>query len=414
MKKIKKIDGGLLAAKGFSTCGIACGLKKVKKDIALIHSDAPCSFAGVFTQNIVAAAPVVHDRLVVQDSDFVHSIIINSANANACTGKQGLKDCNDTAEYLAAKLTYEGKKTKSDEILVCSTGVIGVPLPMDTIKKGIDLSVDNLSSNIEANEDAAMAILTTDKMTKIISYTFDVDGKSVSIGGIAKGSGMIHPNMATMLSFITTDANIDKDTLQKLLGSSIRDSYNMISIDGDTSTNDTVLVLANGASGCKKLVEGTQDFETFKEAFDLVHKTLATKIVKDGEGAGTFIEMNVLGAKSDDDAKVLAKSVIKSSLVKAAFFGADANFGRILCAMGYSGAHFSLNSLDLSFSSKKGKICVVDKGMPIPFDEALAKEILLEKEVSVFASLQDGNGSATAWGCDLSYEYVRINGDYRS
>jgi glutamate N-acetyltransferase/amino-acid N-acetyltransferase len=414
MKKIKKIDGGLLAAKGFKTCGIACGLKKVKKDMALIHSDAPCSFAGVFTQNIVAAAPVVHDRLVVKNSDCVHSIIINSANANACTGAQGLKDCKDTAEYLASKLTENGEKTNSDEILVCSTGVIGVPLPMDTMKKGIDIAVANLSSSIGCNKDAANAILTTDKATKIISYNFDIDGKSVSIGGIAKGSGMIHPNMATMLSFITTDANIDKDTLQKLLGSSIRDSYNMISIDGDTSTNDTVLVLANGASGCKKLVEGTEEFETFKEAFDLVHKTLATKIVKDGEGAGTFIEMNVVGAKSDDDAKILAKSVIKSSLVKAAFFGADANFGRILCAMGYSGAYFNLDTLDLIFNSNKGSIKVVDKGVPISFDEVLAKEILLEKEVKVLASLQDGKGSATAWGCDLSYEYVRINGDYRS
>lgn len=414
MENIKKIDGGIMAAKGFKTSGIACGLKKVKKDMALIYSDIPCSFAGVFTQNTVAAAPVLFDRLVVKNSDSVNSIIINSANANACTGEQGLKDCNETSEYLAAKLTSAGKKTSSNEILVCSTGVIGVPLPMNTMKKGIDLAVDNLSSNIEGNEDAAKAILTTDKMTKIISYSFNIDGKVVSIGGIAKGSGMIHPNMATMLSFITTDANIDKNTLQKLLGSSIKESYNMISIDGDTSTNDTVLVLANGASGCPKLVEGTKEFEIFKKVFDIVHKKLATKIVKDGEGAGTFIEMNVEGAKSDDDAKILAKSVIQSSLVKAAFFGSDANFGRILCAMGYSGANFNLDTLDLSFNSIKGNIKVVNKGKPISFDEECAKEILLEKEVNVLASLNDGNGSATAWGCDLSYEYVRINGDYRS
>jgi glutamate N-acetyltransferase/amino-acid N-acetyltransferase len=414
MKNINKIDGGVLAAKGFEACGIACGLKKVKKDMTLIYSNAPCSFAGVFTQNIVAAAPVVHDRLVVKNSESVHSIIINSANANACTGTQGIKDCNDTATYLSNKLSSVGKSSKPEEILVCSTGVIGVPLPMETMKKGIDLAVNNLSSNIENNEEAATAILTTDKVMKIIAYNFEIGGKTVSIGGIAKGSGMIHPNMATMLSFITTDANIDKSTLQKLLGSSIRESYNMISIDGDTSTNDTVLVLANGESGCDKIVEGTEDFETFKTAFDLVHKTLATKIVKDGEGAGTFIEMNVSGANCDEDAKILAKSVIKSSLVKAAFFGADANFGRILCAMGYSGAKFTLETLDLSFKSSKGSIQVVDKGKPIAFDEALAKEILLEKEVQVFASLEDGKGSATAWGCDLSYEYVRINGDYRS
>lgn len=414
MENIKKIKGGVLAAKGFKTCGIACGLKKVKKDMAIIYSDSPCSFAGVFTQNIVAAAPVVHDRNVVKNSESVHSIVINSANANACTGDQGLKDCHETAKYLAEKLSDENKKIASDQVLVCSTGVIGVPLPMDTMKKGMDIAVKHLSSDMKNNEDAATAILTTDKVKKMIAYTFDIKGKSVSIGGIAKGSGMIHPNMATMLSFITTDANIDKETLQKLLGSSIRDSYNMISIDGDTSTNDTVLVLANGESGCEKLVEGTEEFETFKTAFDLVHKTLATKIVKDGEGAGTFIEMNVTGATCDDDAKILAKSVIKSSLVKAAFFGADANFGRILCAMGYSGAHFTLDTLDLSFSSKSGGIKVVDKGKPIAFDEDLAKKILLEKEVKVLASLEDGDGSATAWGCDLSYEYVRINGDYRS
>lgn len=414
MNKIKKIDGNVCAAKGFLASGIACGLKKIKKDMSLIYSESPCTFAGVFTQNTVAAAPVVYDRAVVKNSKYVNAIIINSGNANAATGEQGLKDCEETALYTAKALSKLNDELMSDNILVCSTGVIGVPLPMDIIKKGISMSIPELERSLTAADAVATAILTTDKTKKEIAYSIDIDGVTVTIGGIAKGSGMIHPNMATMLSFITTDANIDKITLQKLLGSSIKDSYNMISVDGDTSTNDTVLVLANGESNCKKIVEGTSEFKSFKEVFDLVHTYLAKEIVKDGEGAGTFIEMVVEGASSKEDAKKLARSVIKSSLVKAAFFGADANFGRILCAMGYSGAHFNLDSLDLSFSSKKGTIKVILKGNPIPFDETLAKQILLEKEVFVLASLEDGIYSATAWGCDLSYEYVRINGDYRS
>lgn len=414
MKNIKKIEGNVCAPKGFFASGIACGLKKVKKDMALIYSENPCTFAGVFTQNSVAAAPVVYDRTVVNNSKYVNAIIINSGNANAATGSQGLKDCEETAYYAAKALQKTNEDLMSENILVCSTGVIGVPLPMDTIKKGIDLSIDALDHSNKAADDAATAILTTDKTKKEIAYSVDIDGTTVKIGGIAKGSGMIHPNMATMLSFITTDANIDKSTLQKLLGSSIKDSYNMISVDGDTSTNDTVLVLANGESKCKKIVEGSQAFKSFKEVFDMVHTYLAKEIVKDGEGAGTFIEMVVEGAKSKDDAKKLARSIIKSSLVKAAFFGADANFGRILCAMGYSGASFNLENLELSFSSNKGNIKVISKGNPIYFDESLAKEILLEKEVFVLASMDDGPFSATAWGCDLSYEYVRINGDYRS
>ncbi|MBK5199947.1 MAG: bifunctional glutamate N-acetyltransferase/amino-acid acetyltransferase ArgJ [Spirochaetaceae bacterium] len=411
---MKKIEGNVCAAKGFLASGIACGLKKVKKDVALIYSETPCTFAGVFTQNTVAAAPVVHDRAVVKNSKYVNAIIINSGNANAATGDQGLKDCEETALYTAKALSQLNDELMGTNILVCSTGVIGVPLPIAILKKGIDLSITELAHSSKAADDAATAILTTDKTKKEIAYSVDIDGTTVNIGGIAKGSGMIHPNMATMLSFITTDANIDKSTLQKLLGSSIKDSYNMISVDGDTSTNDTVLVLANGESNCKKIVEGTNEYKAFKEVFDIVHTYLAKEIVKDGEGAGTFIEMVVEGAKSKDDAKKLARSVIKSSLVKAAFFGADANFGRILCAMGYSGAYFNLEGLDLSFSSKIGQIKVISKGTPIPFDEILAKQILLEKEVFVLAALEDGIYSATAWGCDLSYEYVRINGDYRS
>ncbi len=414
MNNLKKVDGSVCAAKGFMASGIACGFKKVKKDIALIYSNTPCTFAGVFTQNTVAAAPVVYDREIVKSSKYVNAIIVNSGNANAATGEQGLKDCEETSLYTAKALSKLNDEISYDNILVCSTGVIGVPLNMETMKKGIDMSIPCLEHSNQAADDASTAILTTDKTKKEIAYSFEIDGTTVHIGGIAKGSGMIHPNMATMLSFITTDANIDKATLQKLLGSSIKDSYNMISVDGDTSTNDTVLVLANGESNCKKIVEGSEEYKVFKSVFDTVHTYLAKEIVKDGEGAGTFIEMVVDGAITKEDAKKLARSVIKSSLVKAAFFGADANFGRILCAMGYSGAQFNLETLDLSFSSKKGSIKVISKGCPLEIDEPLAKEILLEKEVFVLAQLDDGLASATAWGCDLSYEYVRINGDYRS
>lgn len=409
MQTIHEIEGGICAALGFQASGLHTGLKKAKKDMALIYSETACSFAGAFTQNTVAAAPVVYDRKIVKNSKSVQAIIVNSGNANACTGLQGLEDASTMAHCVADEMGIKG-----ENVLVCSTGVIGVPLPMEQIKKGITACSDHLKHSTEAANLAAHAILTTDKMKKEIAYAVEIDGTTIHIGGMAKGSGMIHPNMATMLSFITTDALIEKETLQKLLGNSIQDTYNMISIDGDTSTNDTVLVLANGQAGGAKIEEGSKAFDLFKEAFLMVHTHLAKSIVKDGEGAGTFIEMTVSGAKTTQDAKILAKSVISSSLVKAAFFGKDANFGRILCAMGYSGASFSLESLDLSFHSTKGKIVVVQKGVPLSFDEVKAKEILTEKEVIVNATLSDGSATATAWGCDLSYEYVRINGDYRS
>jgi len=409
MQTIHQIEGGVCAAIGFQAAGLHTGLKKAKKDMALIYSETACTFAGAFTQNTVAAAPVVYDRKIVKESKSVNAVVINSGNANACTGLQGLKDASTMADSVVAELGIKG-----ENVLVCSTGVIGVPLPIDQIKKGITLCSTHLLHSTTAADQAAHAILTTDKMKKEIAYAVEIDGTTIHIGGMAKGSGMIHPNMATMLSFITTDALIEKATLQKLLGSSIQDTYNMISIDGDTSTNDTVLVLANGQAGGAKIEEGSKAFAIFKEAFLLVHTHLAKSIVKDGEGAGTFIEMTVSGAKTTQDAKILAKSVISSSLVKAAFFGKDANFGRILCAMGYSGASFSLESLDLSFQSTKGKIIVVQQGVPLAFDETKAKEILTEKEVAVTATLADGSATATAWGCDLSYEYVRINGDYRS
>lgn len=403
------LDGGITAAKGFSANGIASGIKKKKKDLALVYSQAPCTFAGAFTTNLVKAAPVLWDQELVTTSPTVQALVVNSGNANACTADQGLADALQMAATTASLFGLTEK-----QVLVCSTGVIGVPLPMGVVNEGIKSCAKQIGESRQAAAEAAEAICTTDTFAKEVAVEMNIGGRAVRIGGMAKGSGMIHPNMATMLSFITTDANIAKDDLQQLLGTSIIDSYNMISVDGDTSTNDTVLVLANGQSGISPLVRGTKEWEVFEEAFLYVHTALAKLIVRDGEGAGKFIEVNVKGAKDKPTAQTLARSVITSNLVKTAFFGSDANWGRILCAMGYSGANFDPSAVDLFFHSDKGRIQVVAKGVPIAFDEGIAKTILLEKEVSVLALLSDGEGEGTAWGCDLSYEYVRINGDYRS
>ncbi|MEA5029024.1 MAG: bifunctional glutamate N-acetyltransferase/amino-acid acetyltransferase ArgJ [Sphaerochaeta associata] len=403
------IDGSVTVSKGFSANGVACGIKKRKKDMALVVSQVPCSFAGSFTTNLVKAAPVLWDQKLVASQDHVKAIVINSGNANACTAEQGLKDTEATAAHAGSVLGC-----KAEEVLVCSTGVIGVPLPMDKVKEGIELCSKELSSSRESSAEAALAICTTDTFKKEVAVSVQIEGKTVHIGGMAKGSGMIHPNMATMLSFITTDAAIGKQTLQALLGSSIIDTYNMISVDGDTSTNDTVLVLANGMSGTTMLGPDHPEWETFTEAFLYVHTELAKAIVRDGEGAGKFLEVKVTGAKDKQTAQTLARSVITSNLVKTAFFCSYANWGRILCAMGYSGAAFNPSSLNLSFSSAKGTIQVVENGVPLAFDEHLAKGILMERESITLAQLKDGSGEGTAWGCDLSYEYVRINGDYRS
>ncbi len=410
---MKTIEGGITAPKGFLANGIAAGIKKRKKDMTVLVSEVPAQAAGAFTTNKVKAAPVLWDKQLVDSGKPMVAVVVNSGNANACTGEQGLADAKAMAAQAAELLSAKGSAVTADQVLVCSTGVIGVPLPMDTVKKGIKACMKGLSKEPEAAVAAAEAICTTDTFRKEVAVEIEIDGKPVRIAGMAKGSGMIHPNMATMLSFITTDAGIPAKSLQKLLGTTIIDTYNMISVDGDTSTNDTVLVLANGCSDVE-LCEGTPQWEIFCEAFTYVHTFLAKAIVRDGEGAGKFIEVTVNGAKSIEDARVLARSVVSSSLVKAAFFGADANWGRILCAMGYSGADFDPAGTELSFASDKGMIVVVANGEPVAFDEQLAKKILLEKEVAVLAKLNDGDATATAWGCDLSYEYVRINGDYRS
>jgi glutamate N-acetyltransferase/amino-acid N-acetyltransferase len=406
---MKIIDGGITASKGFLAAGVFCGIKKRKKDLALITSEVPCTCAGSFTTNLVKAAPVVWDQAIVSAQQPVQAIVINSGNANACTAAQGDEDCRRMASLTAHTLSL-----KAEEVLVCSTGVIGVPLPMDRIEEGIEMSAKALDSSRQAADDAANAICTTDTFTKEVAVTLQIDGKTVTIGGMAKGSGMIHPNMATMLSFITTDAAIAQDQLQALLSASIIDSYNMISVDGDTSTNDTTLVLANGQSGCSDLSPSHPQWEEFTNAFDWVNTALAKLIVRDGEGAGKFLEVEIRGAKDKQSARTLARSITTSNLVKTAFFGSDANWGRILCAMGYSGADFDPLGVDLYFMSNKGRIQVVEGGTPVAFDEKLARSILMENEIVTLAVLQDGEAEATAWGCDLSYEYVRINGEYRS
>ena len=335
------------------------------------------------------------------------AVVVNSGNANACTGKKGLEDAEETAAYAASLLGTEKSK-----VYVCSTGVIGVPLDMEKIHKGTEALVPLLTE--KGGQEAAEAICTTDTFRKEVAVYVDIGGCTVTIGGMAKGSGMIHPNMATMLCFVTTDAKISSSTLSDLLGKTVEDTFNMISVDGDTSTNDTCIVLANGMAGNDEIKYGSAEYEVFEEGFHYVLGELAKLITRDGEGAGRFIEMNVVNAISDKDAKLMARSVISSSLVKAAFFGSDANWGRILCAMGYSGAAFDPSLVDLSFSSSQGTIETVHAGEPLPFSEEIAKKILLEKEIVVTADCHQGAGKATAWGCDLTYDYVKINGDYRS
>ena len=400
------IDGGVTSAKGFKAAGIHAGLKKAKKDMAMIVSAVDAVTAGVYTTNKVKAAPVIWDQGITK-SGKAKAIVVNSGNANACTGEKGLLDAEETAAFAASLLG-----TEKGKVYVSSTGVIGVPLDMSKIKSGVEKLVPILSE--EGSESAAEAICTTDTFRKEASVTLSFGEKKVTIGGMAKGSGMIHPNMATMLAFITTDAVISKETLQKMLGNTVEDTFNMISVDGDTSTNDSCIVLANGLAGNDEILFGTKEYEEFEEAFRYVLGTLAKLITRDGEGAGRFIEMNVVNALSKKDAKILARAVISSSLVKAAFFGSDANWGRVLCAMGYTGADFDPSLVDLSFSSAKGTIETVKGGEPLPFSEEKAKEILLEKEITVTADCHQGSGKATAWGCDLTYEYVKINGDYRS
>lgn len=399
---------GVTAPQGFLASGIHCGLKKnnLKLDLALVYSTVPANAAGVYTKNKVKGAPIYITKEHLSNKK-AQAIIINSGNANTCNGDDGLVKAKRMTELQSKSL-----KLKTGDVLVASTGVIGVPLNIDAIKNGIPMLTDRLSK--DGFDDAATAIMTTDTYKKQLSLEFIVDNKKITIGSMAKGSGMIEPNMGTMLSFITTDLNISGELLQEALKESTKISYNRVSVDGDTSTNDMVLILANGLANNKQITSKGSDYYAFLEALNKINIALAKMIAKDGEGASKLIECIVYNCKSKKDAEILSKSVINSPLVKTAMFGSDANWGRILCALGYSGINIDPNKIDLTFESSIDKIDVCKKGMGLSFDEVKAKEILLKNEITIYINMNDGEFSSTAWGCDLSYDYVKINGDYRS
>ena len=407
---MKQITGGVTAAKGFMAASTAAGIKyKDRKDMAMIYSEAPCVAAGTFTTNIVKAAPVKWDQNVVYNQPNAQAIVVNAGIANACTGEEGMGYCKATAEKVAEVL-----KVPAEQVLVASTGVIGKQLPIDRICNGIDAMVPALGGDLESGHNAALAIMTTDTHEKEIAVEFELDGKTVTIGGMCKGSGMIHPNMCTMLSFVTTDVAISKELLQEALSADVHDTYNMISVDGDTSTNDTCLLLANGLAGNAPITEKNADYEAFAKALNFVNEYLAKQMAGDGEGATALFEVKVVGAETKEQAKVLSKSVITSSLTKAAIYGHDANWGRILCAMGYSGANFDPEKVDLFFESAAGKLQIIENGVAVDYSEEEASKILSEPHVTAIADIKMGDATATAWGCDLTYDYVKINADYRS
>ena len=402
---------GVTAAKGFYSGGVASGIKKDGiLDLAIIKSEVLAATAIVTTRNVVKAAPVLWDDKVVKTNPWTRAVVVNSGNANACTGEQGEKDVIKTAEVAAELL-----KVKREEVLISSTGVIGVPLPMDVLIDGIKTLSQTLTDDYTGGEKSSIAIMTTDLVPKTEEFAIELDNKTVTIGGMAKGSGMICPNMATMLSFITTDVAISPECLQGMLDEIVKDTYNMMSVDGDMSTNDTVIIMANGLAGNECIINSnSKGYQQFYEALYHVNEELAKNIVKDGEGATKFLEVIVNGAKDVDSARILGKSVINSSLVKTAFFGEDANWGRILAALGYSGIEFIPTEVDVRFESKQGVIDLMEQGRPLEFDEVLAAKILSEKEIAIHISIGNGTGRAVAWGCDLSYDYVKINGDYRT
>ena len=407
---ITKINGGITAPKGFLASGLNAGIKnQTKKDMAMVFSSTPCAAAGVFTTNLVKAAPVKWDKEIVTTSPYVQAVVVNSGIANACTGAEGLGYCADTAAEAAAALNIP--KTA---VLVASTGVIGKQLPIDKIKYGVTALSKVLGSSREDAKLAAEAIMTTDTKSKEVACTLELGGKQVTVAGMCKGSGMIHPNMCTMLCFVTTDAAISHELLQKALSEDVVDTFNMISVDGDTSTNDTVLVMANGQAENTPITEEGEDYKTFCEALHFIMLELSKKIAGDGEGCTCLFEATVIGAKDKNQARTIAKSVVCSSLTKAAVFGHDANWGRILCAMGYSGAQFDPEVVDIWLESKAGTIKIVENGIATDYSEETATKILSEEEVIAKMDIKEGNETATAFGCDLTYEYVKINGDYRS
>ena len=404
---MKRVDWGICASAGFKAYGINCGIRKnkTKQDLSLIFSDVIADAAAVFTTNLVKGAPLLVTKEHLKDGK-AQAIICNSGNANTCNAN-GIEIAEETCKLLADELHINVK-----DVIVGSTGVIGQPMNIEPFKNGIPTLVAGLTA--EGSQDAALGIMTTDTKLKEIAFEFEIDGKTCHIGGNAKGSGMFHPNMATMLVYITSDVNIDSALLQKALSDTVADTFNMISVDGDTSTNDTVAIMANGMAGNTRITEENADYHIFQNALNELMVYLCRKIAKDGEGATKLLECKVSGATTKEIARTVAKSVICSSLVKAAMFGSDANWGRVLCAIGYSGADVDVTKVDVSFKSTKGSIEVCKDGAGVPFSEEIAKEILLEDEIEILVSLNSGDASATAYGCDLTYDYVKINGDYRT
>lgn len=415
----KYIEGGVCAAKGFKASGVYCGIKKSdaldgnesplnkKNDIALVVSDVMCNAAAVYTQNKVKGAPIIVTKKNLNATGGkAQAVIVNSKNANTCNA-----DGEQKAEKMC-QLTANALNIKPEEVIVASTGVIGQVLPIEPIEKAVPKLVLGLC--VCGNEDAATAIMTTDTVKKEVAVEFEIDGRTCHLGGMAKGSGMIHPNMATTLNFITTDCAVSKNMLQKALSEVVKITYNCLSVDGDQSTNDMVALMANGMAGNKEISEPDTNFEAFKQALYIVMMNMTRMLAKDGEGASKLLECTVSGADDLDTAIIVAKSVICSPLFKCAMFGADANWGRILCAVGYADADFDINKVSVSLSSKAGKIYVCENGSGIEFSEDEAKKVLLEDEIQINISIGEGEYSATAWGCDLTYDYVKINGDYRS
>ncbi len=409
---MKNISGGVTSAKGFKAYGLRAGIKagKTNRDMAMVYSAEPAVCAGVFTKNKVKAGPVKWDSFIVENSETVNAVVVNTGIANAGTGQQGFENARRMSEYAAEILGLQ----KPEQVFSASTGVIGKQLPMDIIEKGIRELVPMLSDSEEAGNLAAEAILTTDTRKKQYAVQFEIDGKTVTVGAMCKGSGMIHPNMGTMLSFICTDIAIDKKLLQEALANDVEYTYNMVSVDGDTSTNDSVLVLANGLAGNSRITEKNHDYEIFCQALREVNTYLAKRIAEDGEGATKLFQVIVENAPSLNDARILSKAVVSSNLTKAAVFGNDANCGRILCAMGYSGAEFDPDKTDIQFESVNGTITLVENGLLIDFNEEKAIKVLSADEVTARIDVKCGSSTATAWGCDLTHEYVSINADYRS
>ena len=408
---MKKIEGGVTAAKGFEAASAAAHIKyEGRTDMAMVYSEAPCVTAGTFTTNVVKAAPVIWDRDLVYSGAAAHAVIVNSGIANACTGREGMEYCRQTAQEAAKCLGID-----ENSVLVGSTGVIGFQLPIDRIRDGVRKLAASKSSGIEAGTAAAKAIMTTDTVHKETAYEFEAGGKKAVIGGMSKGSGMIHPNMCTMLAYVTTDAAIEKSLLQKALSEIVQETFNMISVDGDTSTNDTLLVLANGLAGNDVIKdEDSADYKEFYEALRAVCKELAMKMAGDGEDCTKLIETRVIHADTLENARVLAKSVITSSLTKAAVYGRDANWGRVLCALGYSGAQFDPDKCDLYFGEGEEQILIFTNGSAADYSEEKATELLSGEKVVIVADMHMGEAEAVAWGCDLTYDYVKINADYRS